>query len=154
MGGRVASMIEDELFETGRISGLLCVGYPFHPIGRPEKLRTEHLLKLRTPTLIWARSCRSLRSCRVAVMPTKQTEAASTLLFRCIRLRLMSFSTREASFRSETEPDRAVGPRSTPSDHPSQRRQPRLSDPKPKWCEFLCVRRKTHEGYFSVRRTV
>ncbi len=52
MGGRVASMIADELFEADRIAGLLCVGYPFHPIGKPEKLRTEHLQNLRTPTLI------------------------------------------------------------------------------------------------------
>ena len=43
MGGRVASMIVDELFDGDRISGLLCIGYPFHPIGKPEKLRTEHL---------------------------------------------------------------------------------------------------------------
>ncbi|NOE36104.1 MULTISPECIES: alpha/beta family hydrolase [unclassified Ruegeria] len=52
MGGRVASTIADELFEKDRIAGLLCVGYPFHPIGKPEKLRTEHLRNLRTPTLI------------------------------------------------------------------------------------------------------
>lgn len=52
MGGRVASMIADELFDADRIAGLLCVGYPFHPIGKPEKLRTEHLHHLRTPTLI------------------------------------------------------------------------------------------------------
>ncbi|MEP1199513.1 alpha/beta fold hydrolase [Tateyamaria sp.] len=52
MGGRVASMIADELFNADRIAGLLCVGYPFHPIGKPEKLRTEHLRGLQTPTLI------------------------------------------------------------------------------------------------------
>lgn len=52
MGGRVASMIADELFEADCIAGLICVGYPFHPIGKPEKLRTEHLQHLRTPTLI------------------------------------------------------------------------------------------------------
>lgn len=52
MGGRVASMIADELFDTDRITGLLCVGYPFHPVGKPEKLRTEHLQHLQTPTLI------------------------------------------------------------------------------------------------------
>ncbi|MEP1356027.1 MAG: alpha/beta fold hydrolase [Tateyamaria sp.] len=52
MGGRVASMIADELFNADRIAGLLCVGYPFHPIGKPEKLRTEHLMGLQTPTLI------------------------------------------------------------------------------------------------------
>lgn len=52
MGGRVASMIADELFTADRIAGLLCVGYPFHPIGKPENLRTEHLANLQTPTLI------------------------------------------------------------------------------------------------------
>lgn len=52
MDGRVASMIADEQFEADRIAGLLCVGYPFHPIGKPEKLRTEHLKSLRIPTLI------------------------------------------------------------------------------------------------------
>lgn len=52
MGGRVASMIADEYHGAGSIVGLLCLGYPFHPIGKPEKLRTEHLLHLQTPTLI------------------------------------------------------------------------------------------------------
>ena len=48
MGGRVASMIADEAGATG----LVCFGYPFHPPGKPEKLRTEHLAALRTPALI------------------------------------------------------------------------------------------------------
>jgi predicted alpha/beta-hydrolase family hydrolase len=52
MGGRVASMIADELHAAGRIAGLLCIGYPFHPLGRPQQLRTAHLLDMRTPTLI------------------------------------------------------------------------------------------------------
>lgn len=52
MGGRVASMVADELFESGRISGLLCLGYPFHPPGKPEQLRTAHLADLKTPALI------------------------------------------------------------------------------------------------------
>ena len=48
MGGRVASMIADE----AGADGLVCFGYPFHPPGRPEKLRTAHLESLRTPALI------------------------------------------------------------------------------------------------------
>ena len=48
MGGRMASMVADELGALG----LVCLGYPFHPPGKPEKLRTEHLAELRTPTLI------------------------------------------------------------------------------------------------------
>ncbi|MGH6924520.1 MAG: alpha/beta fold hydrolase [Propylenella sp.] len=52
MGGRVASMVADELFAAGKIAGLVCLGYPFHPPGSPEKLRTAHLEKLKTPALI------------------------------------------------------------------------------------------------------
>lgn len=52
MGGRVASMVADALFEAKRVAGLLCIGYPFHPPGRPQQLRTAHLVDLRTPTLI------------------------------------------------------------------------------------------------------
>jgi predicted alpha/beta-hydrolase family hydrolase len=52
MGGRVASMISDELGSVGQIAGLLCLGYPFHPPGKPDQLRTAHLAEMRTPTLI------------------------------------------------------------------------------------------------------
>jgi len=52
MGGRVASMIADSEFDARRIAGLLCLGYPFHPPGRPEQLRTKHLIGLKTPALI------------------------------------------------------------------------------------------------------
>ncbi|HUJ14986.1 MAG TPA: alpha/beta fold hydrolase [Thermoanaerobaculia bacterium] len=48
MGGRMASMVADEL----GVAGLLIFGYPFHPPGRPEKPRTAHLERLRTPALI------------------------------------------------------------------------------------------------------
>ena len=48
MGGRIASMVADE----AGVRGLVCLGYPFHPPGRPEKLRTAHLADLMTPTLI------------------------------------------------------------------------------------------------------
>jgi uncharacterized protein len=52
MGGRVASMVADELHGDGKVAGLLCLGYPFHPPGKPEQLRTGHLVALATPTLI------------------------------------------------------------------------------------------------------
>lgn len=52
MGGRVASLVAERLYRAGRIAGLLCVGYPFHPVGKPEQLRTAHLADVRTPTLI------------------------------------------------------------------------------------------------------
>ncbi len=52
MGGRVASMAADALFDAKRIAGLLCLGYPFHPPEKPEQLRTKHLIGLKTPALI------------------------------------------------------------------------------------------------------
>lgn len=52
MGGRVASMIADDLHSTGKVAGLLCLGYPFHPPGKPDQLRTKHLAGLMTPALI------------------------------------------------------------------------------------------------------
>jgi uncharacterized protein len=48
MGGRIASMVADEVGARG----LVCLGYPFHPPGRPDKLRTKHLETLTTPGLI------------------------------------------------------------------------------------------------------
>lgn len=48
MGGRMASMLLDESIALGCI----CMGYPFHPPGKPEKLRTEHLLAINKPVLI------------------------------------------------------------------------------------------------------
>lgn len=52
MGGRVASMVADQLFAAGRIRGLLCMGYPFHPPDKPDQVRTKHLADMKTPTLI------------------------------------------------------------------------------------------------------
>lgn len=48
MGGRIASLVADE----AKVAGLVCVGYPFHPVGKPERLRVEHLEIIQTPTLI------------------------------------------------------------------------------------------------------
>ncbi|MFZ4804658.1 MAG: alpha/beta family hydrolase [Synechococcus lacustris] len=52
MGGRVASLLVDELAASDGVRGCLCLGYPFHPPGKPLQLRTEHLAGLQTPTLI------------------------------------------------------------------------------------------------------
>src|ERR1700676_2441706 len=48
MGGRIASLIAD----VAGVDGLVCLGYPFHPVGKPDKLRVEHLGTIKTPTLI------------------------------------------------------------------------------------------------------
>lgn len=48
MGGRMASLIADET----KVRGLLCLGYPFYGAGNKDKPRIEHLLSLKTRTLI------------------------------------------------------------------------------------------------------
>ena len=48
MGGRIASMVADEL----GVRGLVCLGYPFHAPGRPPGPRIAHLAVLRTAALI------------------------------------------------------------------------------------------------------
>ena len=45
-------MIADELHDAGKIAGLVCLGYPFHPPAKPQQLRTKHLAGLKAPTLI------------------------------------------------------------------------------------------------------
>src|SRR5438876_2074871 len=49
MGGRIASQVAAA--EGNRISGLVFLGYPLHPPGRPDKLRDEHLKEIRAPML-------------------------------------------------------------------------------------------------------
>jgi len=48
LGGRIASLVADD----AGVRGLICFGYPFHPPGNPERLRTAHLAALATPALV------------------------------------------------------------------------------------------------------
>ncbi len=48
LGGRVASLVATEL----DVAGLVCLGYPFHPPGRPDALRIAHFPQLRCRGLV------------------------------------------------------------------------------------------------------
>jgi predicted alpha/beta-hydrolase family hydrolase len=53
LGGRMATLLAAELeAESTPPAAVVCLGYPFHPPGKPERLRTAHLAELRTPCLI------------------------------------------------------------------------------------------------------
>lgn len=52
LGGRIASLVADQLHAARRINGLICLGYTFHPPKMPDRLRTAHLEGLTTPSLI------------------------------------------------------------------------------------------------------
>jgi predicted alpha/beta-hydrolase family hydrolase len=53
MGGRIASQVASQPATAGGydIAGLVFLGYPLHPPGRLDKLRSEHLARIRAPML-------------------------------------------------------------------------------------------------------
>ncbi|WP_286829502.1 MULTISPECIES: alpha/beta fold hydrolase [Kordiimonas] len=51
MGGRIASMLAAGN-KSLKIDGLVCLGYPFHAPGKPDRIRTEHFPDISVPTLI------------------------------------------------------------------------------------------------------
>jgi predicted alpha/beta-hydrolase family hydrolase len=51
MGGRICSMAIADESDPLDVAGLVLVSYPLHPPKKPDKLRIEHLPKLRTQTL-------------------------------------------------------------------------------------------------------
>ena len=52
MGGRVASMMFSQSNPEFDAKGCICLGYPFHPPGKADKLRVEHLKSLQKPLLV------------------------------------------------------------------------------------------------------
>jgi len=54
MGGRMATLLaaESSAEQLKQVKGIACLGYPFHPQGKPEKLRIEHLASIKQPVAI------------------------------------------------------------------------------------------------------
>ena len=59
MGGRIASQIaatpEEDATESGpapEVAGLVLLGYPLHPPGRPDRMRDAHLPRIGAPMLV------------------------------------------------------------------------------------------------------
>jgi predicted alpha/beta-hydrolase family hydrolase len=55
MGGRIASQVAPVAPEG--IAGLVFLGYPLHPPGRPEKMRDAHLKDIQAPMLFVQGAC-------------------------------------------------------------------------------------------------
>jgi len=51
MGGRIASQVAARQDLSVTPKGLVFLGYPLHPPGRPDERRTAHWLRLRVPAL-------------------------------------------------------------------------------------------------------
>ncbi|PKH02484.1 alpha/beta hydrolase [Psychromonas sp. MB-3u-54] len=51
MGGRIGSLLAAGP-ANDKVKGVVCLGYPFHPAGKPETLRTAHLPLIKQKMLI------------------------------------------------------------------------------------------------------
>lgn len=52
MGGRAAATFAAAPANAGLLNGVICLGYPFHPPGKPEKTRLEPLHDAQRPVLV------------------------------------------------------------------------------------------------------
>ena len=78
MGGRMATRIAADGY---RCDGLILLGYPLHPPGKPEKLRSDHLAAISCPMLFIQGTRDSL--CRLELLqPILKTLPAPATLHR------------------------------------------------------------------------
>jgi len=78
MGGRIASQVAAA--DAEGIAGLVALGYPLHPPGRPEQLRTKHLPAIAVPMLI-VQGERDAFGTPEELRPVLRTVKAKTELF-------------------------------------------------------------------------
>jgi uncharacterized protein len=100
MGGRIASHLAADGVPC---AGLVFLGYPLHPAGRPEKLRTAHWPRLRVP-LLFISGDRD-RLCDLDLLARERREHLTTVAHR---LHVVAgadhgFSVRKADGRTEAD---------------------------------------------------
>ena len=99
MGGRIASLIVDQLHDAGEVAGLVCLGYPFHPPGKPERLRTAHLEALSAPGLI----CQGERDPFGTIEDVKAYSLSGTITFEWLADGNHDLAPRKASGRTAVQ---------------------------------------------------
>mgnify|MGYP001172333461 CR=1 FL=1 len=96
MGGRIASMVADEV----KVRGLICLGYPFHGPGKAlNKGRIEHLLHLKTPSLF----CQGTRDNLGNISEVNDYTLSKAITFHWLKDGDHSFKPRKTSGISESE---------------------------------------------------
>ena len=81
------------------ISGLVCLGYPFHPPGRHDRTRVDHLAHLTTPALF----VQGERDALGSLSDVAEYELAQGINVRWLEDGDHSFKPRKASGRTERQ---------------------------------------------------
>jgi hypothetical protein len=79
MGGRMASMAAAEHPDGFDPTGLVFFAYPLHPPGRPDRLRTAHLGRIRIPMLFLSGTRDTLAGVELMEAETGRLGAGATL---------------------------------------------------------------------------
>jgi predicted alpha/beta-hydrolase family hydrolase len=95
MGGRIASLVADE----AGVAGLVCLGYPFHPTGKPDRLRIEHLKTIATPALI----CQGTRDPFGSKIEVEAYRLSPSIRIKWLQDGDHSFKPRKSSGRDEQQ---------------------------------------------------
>jgi predicted alpha/beta-hydrolase family hydrolase len=82
MGGRYASLAVGDADDPLPALGLLLLGYPLHPAGKPEKLRVEHFGRIHVPVLFVSGTRDSLAG--ADALRAHATEIAGPVVFHWI----------------------------------------------------------------------
>jgi len=104
MGGRIASHVAAAPLEEAwqsRLAGLVLLGYPLHPPGKPDRLRTAHLANLTVPILL-VQGTRDAFGTRAEVEPVF-AQLSATVDFEFIESGDHSFAVPKSSGRTERD---------------------------------------------------
>jgi predicted alpha/beta-hydrolase family hydrolase len=77
MGGRIATQVAAK---GADVAGLVLLGYPLHPPGKPDKLRSEHLPRVRAP-MLFVQGERDAFGTPAELAPIVKNLSAGTRLF-------------------------------------------------------------------------
>jgi len=98
MGGRIASQV---VAAGEECDGLIFLGYPLHPAGQPEKLRSQHLAGITAPMFFIEGSRDPL--CDLALLERELARLRTDVLVHVIEDGDHSFKLRKHSGRTEAE---------------------------------------------------
>jgi len=104
MGGRIATQVAAA--SAADIEGIVLLGYPLHPPGRPDKLRSKHLPQIKAP-MLFVQGSRDTFGTPEELAPILAPLKASVDLY-VVEGGDHSFKISKSADRSQAEEDQAV----------------------------------------------